>query len=130
MAEMLSKVGQYAMTNNIPMAGAPFVYFHKWDAKNDATIFSCCVPTPNQVITTTESGILTGQLEPFKAINTTLKGNYSNRKEAWDKTMKFIIDSHYEFIPENSPMLEVYQTDPMNAPNPADWITQIYIAVK
>jgi effector-binding domain-containing protein len=129
MKEMLSKVEQYAITNNIPIAGAPFVYFHKWDEANNATIFSCCVPTSNQVITTSESGILTGQLEPFKAVYTTLKGNYSNLKEAWDKSMKFVTESHFEFA-ENGPMLEVYQTDPMSTPNPADWITQIYIAVK
>ena len=31
---------------------------------------------------------------------------------------------------ENGPMLEAYLTDPMSKPNPADWITEIYIAVK
>ncbi|MDU8886068.1 SRPBCC family protein [Yeosuana sp. MJ-SS3] len=129
MKETLPKVSQYAITNNIPMAGAPFIYYHKWDEANDAVIFSSCIPTSDQVITTSDSDILTGQLQPFKAINTTLKGDYINLKEAWEKTMKFITESHYEFT-ASGPMIEIYQTDPMSAPNPADWITQIYIAVK
>ncbi|HMC00320.1 MAG TPA: SRPBCC family protein [Flavobacteriaceae bacterium] len=129
MQETFPKIIGYTTANNIQMAGAPFVYYHKWDEANNAVIFSSCVPTSNQVITTTDSDILTGQLQPFKAVYTTLKGDYNNLKEAWDKTMKYIVESQFEFT-ENGPMLEVYQTDPMSTPNPADWITQIYIAVK
>ncbi|XCF07496.1 SRPBCC family protein [Tamlana crocina] len=127
MQEMMPKVSKYAIKNNIQMAGAPFTYYHKWDEKNNAAMFSCCVPTTDRVISS-ESDILTGQIEPFKAIKTTLKGNYSNLKEAWKTTMKHITDSDIEFT-EDGPMLEVYLTDPMNTPNPADWKTEIYIAV-
>ncbi|NJX14338.1 SRPBCC family protein [Tamlana crocina] len=127
MQEMMPKISNYAIKNNIQMAGAPFTYYHKWDEKNNAVMFSCCVPTTDRVISS-ESDILTGQIEPFKAIKTTLKGNYSNLKEAWETTMKHITDSDMEFT-EDGPMLEVYLTDPMNTPNPADWKTEIYIAV-
>ncbi|PNQ73370.1 transcription activator effector-binding protein [Hanstruepera neustonica] len=128
MTEMLSKIGSYAMKNRIAMAGAPYVNYHKWDEANNAVIFSCCIPTTNQVITT-ESDILSGQLEPFKAVKTTLKGNYTNLKEAWDETFKYI--ENYQLVPkETGPMLEVYLTDPESKPNPADWITEIYIAIE
>lgn len=128
MKDMMLKVGEYAMNNNIKIAGAPFVSFLKWDEANNATIFSCCVPTTDRVISS-ESDILTGQLEPFKALKTTLKGDYENLKEAWDKAMAHIQDNGLEFA-DNGPMLEVYQTDSKSKPNPADWITEIYIAVK
>ncbi|MDD7884956.1 GyrI-like domain-containing protein [Flavivirga sp. 57AJ16] len=128
MTEMLPKVGSYAMTNNINMAGAPFVYYHKWDEENNAVMFSTCVPTTTKVISN-DSDILTGQLKPFKAIKTTLKGDYENLKEAWETTMKYIPENDLEFT-ENGPMLEAYLTDPMSHPNPADWVTEIYIAVK
>jgi effector-binding domain-containing protein len=128
MTEMLSKIGGYAMQNRIAMAGAPYVNYHKWDEANNAVIFSCCIPTTMQVITT-ESDILSGQMEPFKAVKTTLKGNYTNLKEAWDNTFKYI--ENYQLVPkETGPMLEVYLTDPMNQPNPADWITEIYVAIE
>ena len=129
MKDMLPQVGAYAMTHNITMAGPPFVYYHKWDEANDAAIFSCCVPTTAKVITADDSNILTGQLEPFKAVETTLTGDYSNLKEAWDKAMTYIPENELEFT-ENGPMLEVYVTDPMEQPNPANWVTKIFIAVK
>ncbi len=128
MAEMLPKIGSYARQNRIAMAGAPFVSYYKWDEPNNAVIFSCCIPTTNQIITT-DSDILSGQLEPFKAVKTTLKGNYENLKEAWDETFKYI--ENYKLVPkEIGPNLEVYLTDPMTTPNPADWITEIYIAIE
>ena len=81
MAEMLPKVGQFVAKNNITVSGSAFVIYHKWDEQNNTVMFSCAIPTPNKVVTTT-SDILTGQLEPFKAVKTTLKGDYSNLKEA------------------------------------------------
>ena len=128
MQEMLPKVGAYAIANNISMAGKPFVSYHKWDVPNNAVMFSCCVPITSQ-ITTTESDILTGQLPPFKAVKTTLKGNYENLKAAWDATMAYIPENNFEFA-EAGPMLEVYLTDPTSTPNPKNWVTEIYIAIK
>lgn len=128
MTEMLPKVAEYALQNNITMAGAPFVAYHKWDIENNAVMFSCCVPTTEKIVTT-NSDILTGQLLPFKAIKTTLKGNYSNLKEAWETTTKYLKDNNFETL-HNLPALEVYLTDPMRKPNPADWITEIYIPIK
>lgn len=87
MLDMMPKVGMYAMNNNIKMAGAPFTSYHKWDVENNAVMFSCCVPTTEKIISS-EPDILTGQLKPFKAIKTTLKGDYSNLKEAWETASK------------------------------------------
>jgi effector-binding domain-containing protein/ribosome-associated toxin RatA of RatAB toxin-antitoxin module len=129
MPEMMTKVRAYASDNNIKMAGAPFTYYHKWDEENNAVMFSCCVPTTEKVISAPGSDILTGQLKPFKAVKTTLKGDYKNLKETWEAAMNYIPENGLEFT-EEGPMLEVYPVDPMNAPNPADWITEIYIAVK
>ncbi|OUR92208.1 transcription activator effector-binding protein [Flavobacteriales bacterium 34_180_T64] len=128
MQEMLPKVGDYVKNNNISTAGMPFISYHKWDMQNNSVMFSCCVPISAQVLTT-ESDILTGQLNPFRAVKTTLKGNYENLKVAWDATMSYIPEHNLEFT-ETGPMLEVYLTDPMNTPNPKDWTTEIYIAIK
>jgi effector-binding domain-containing protein len=129
MQDMLPKVGMYVIKNNISTAGAPYVNYHKWDEENNAVMFSCCVPTVEKVITDSDSGILTGQLQPFKAVKTTLKGDYKNLKEAWETATKYIPEN--SLIPEEQgPTIETYLTDPMNTPNPADYITEIYIAVK
>ena len=128
MAAMLQEVIAYATNNNVTMAGAPFILYHKWDEANNTIMFSCSIPTTARVITTGES-ILTGQLEPFKAVKTTLNGDYNNLKEAWDKTMKAIADSGLE-QDENGAYIESYLNSPINTPNPADLKTEIYIAVK
>jgi effector-binding domain-containing protein len=127
--QLLSQVVTYANKNHIEQAGVPFVNYIKWDVENNAAIFSCCVPTAERVITADDADIITGELPSFKAIKTTLKGNYSNLKEAWDTTMKYIPQNGFEFT-ENGPMIEVYLTDHINTPNPADWVTEIYIAIK
>lgn len=129
MQEMLPKLSSYVMKNNISKAGSPFVNYHKWDAKNNAVMFSCCIPTVEKVITDSDSGILTGQLPPFKAVKTTLKGDYKNSKEAWKIAMAYITENNLEQF-ETGPTIETYLTDPMNTPNPADYIMEIYIAVK
>ena len=128
MKEMLPKVGDYAKNNNISTAGMPFISYHKWDIPNNSVMFSCCVPITSQIVTT-DSDILTGQLQPFRAVKTTFKGNYENLKAAWDATMAYIPENNLEFT-EAGPMLEVYLTDPMHTPNPKDWVTEIYIAIK
>jgi len=128
MQEMMTNISNYAIANSITMAGPAFVNYLKWDTENNAVIFSCCVPTTSRVITTS-SDILTGQLEPFRAVKGTLRGDYSNLQEAWDKVTAYIPEHGLE-ANENGPNLEVFVTDPMNTPNPADWITEIYIAIK
>jgi effector-binding domain-containing protein len=128
MQEMMTNISNYAIANSITMAGPAFVNYLKWDTENNAVIFSCCIPTTSRVITTS-SDILTGQLEPFRAVKGTLKGDYSNLQEVWDKVTAYIPEHGFE-ANENGPNLEVYVTDPMNNPNPADWVTEIYIAIK
>lgn len=128
MQEMFPKIGGYAIANNIKMAGSPFVIYHKWDEANNAVMFSCAVPTSSK-FETTDPEVLTGQLESFKAVKTVLNGNYEHLKEAWDKTMSYIQTNNLEFT-QDGPMLESYLTDPMETPNPANWVTEIFIAVK
>lgn len=127
MEEMFPKVSNYATKNHINLAGPAFQIVHKYDEENNAMIFSCAVPTTERVITD-DPDILTGNLKPFKALKSTLKGNYTNLSEAWQTTMKYVQDNGLEVI-ESGPMLESYLTEPITTPNPADWITEIFIAI-
>lgn len=128
MKTMLPKVGAYAITHNVTTAGPPFIKYLKWDEENDATIFSCCIPT-NTKIVSNEPDILTGKLDSFTAVRTVLKGNHSNLKEAWEATMTYIKDNNLEMV-EGGSMLETYITDPKSEENPAKWLTEIYVEIK
>ncbi len=128
MQEMFPKIGAYAIANNIKIAGSPFVLYHKWDEPNNAVMFSCAIPTSSK-FETTDPDVLTGQLETFKAVKTVLNGDYDNLKEAWSQTMAYFQTNNLEFVQGGS-MLESYLTDPTEVPNPADWVTEIYIEAK
>ncbi|WP_047547557.1 SRPBCC family protein [Psychroserpens sp. Hel_I_66] len=128
MQEMMPQVGGYAISNNITMAGKPFVIYHKWDLENNTVMFSCCVPTTSKIITS-DPNVLTGQLEPFKAVKTTLKGDYSNLQEAWDKAMAYVKNNNLIQL-ETGIAIESYIKGPDDSPNPADWLTEIYLEVE
>ncbi len=129
MGEMMSAVTEYVIKNNINIAGPVFSLYHKWDQENNAVIFSCAVPVSDRVITDKDSGIQTGMLKPFKSVKTTLNGDYDNLKEAWETTMKYIADNNLQEV-QGIASLEAYLVDQMKAPNPADWVTEIYIPIK
>ncbi|MEM6514991.1 MAG: SRPBCC family protein [Bacteroidota bacterium] len=128
LAELMPKVGGFASANNITVAGNPFVIYHKWDVENNAVIFSCCIPTTTQVITS-EGDILTGQLKPFKAVKTILKGDYEYLRKAWEKAMDYVKTNDLN-EPETGISIESYVSDPMMIPNPANWLTEIYLEVE
>lgn len=128
MEEMMPKVLDFATKNKVSMSGAPFTLLHKYDVDNNAVMFSSAIPTTDRVITES-SDVLTGMLQPFKAVKTTLKGDYVNLQLAWETTMKYIADNKIEVV-ESLPSLEVYQISAAKNPNPAAWVTEIYVPVK
>lgn len=128
MQKLMPQVGGYAISNNISFAGKPFVIYHKWDRVNNAVIFSACIPTTTKIVAS-EPHILTGQLLPFKAINATLKGNYKHLNEAWQKINTFANDQNLTILPEGL-KLEIFTVDPSSEPNPANWITELFLAVE
>ena len=128
MSNMMPIIGAYAISNNITMAGKPFVIYHKWDIENNTVMFSCCIPTSSK-IETLNPNILTGQLQPFTAVKTVLNGDYNNLEEAWNKAMAYIAENNLK-QPINGTVLESYLTDPTGTPNPADWRTEIFLEVE
>ncbi|MBD0832087.1 SRPBCC family protein [Aestuariibaculum sediminum] len=128
MDKLFKTLNGFTQNHNITTFGAPFVIYSSWDEPNNSVQFSSCLPV-NEELNPISSNVQIGKLEPFKAVKTTLKGNYSNLKEAWDKALQYVPDNSLEFR-VNGPMMEVYITDPNNTPNPANWVTEIYIAIK
>ncbi|GAA4306655.1 SRPBCC family protein [Aestuariibaculum suncheonense] len=128
MHDMFKQIITYIKNHNIALSGAPFVNYKTWDEINNIAEFSCCVPTIEE-IEPKNTNIQIGVIEPFRAVKTTLKGDYSNLKEAWETALKYIPDTGLE-LTESGPMLEIYLTDSENTPNPANWVTEIYIAIK
>jgi len=128
MQSMIAELMTFVGKNNINTSGNLFVIYHKWDTENNSVLFSCAVPTNNKVVTLDEN-ILTGQLEPFKALKTTLTGDYNNLQEAWNKAMAYI-EQYNLTQDENGIAIESYLNSPENTPNPANLKTEIFIQLK
>ncbi|PVW14532.1 SRPBCC family protein [Marixanthomonas spongiae] len=129
MGSMFGQVTGYMQQNNIQPSGMPFTIYNAMDQANGTVIFSAAVPVKDRVITPEGSPVLTGFMEPSTAVKTTLKGNYTNLSQAYKKAEQYIAENNLE-RDTNANMFEVYTNDPGEVPNPANWITEIYIPIQ
>lgn len=126
---MHSKMNHFFKKNEIPMNGKPFVTFDTYDLNNGITSFSVCIPIKEEIITSVGSDIAFGKLEPFTAVKITLNGDYSHRKEAWDKGLEYIRANKLERSSDIK-ILEVYTQSMEEIKSPSKWVTEIYIPIK
>lgn len=128
MENMITEVKNYMEMNNIPQLGDPFVVYNNWDEQNNSAIYSAGIFTPSLVITPQDSDILNAMMPVQKVVKATLKGDYKNLEEAWDSTYSYLEKNNLR-PDENRQPFEVFRTDPETTPNPADWVTEIYIPI-
>jgi predicted transcriptional regulator YdeE len=128
MTPMMNKVIGFITKNNLNMAGMPFTIYNEIDEANGTVIFSTCVPVKEKVVTPEGSSVVCGFMEPTSAVKTTLKGNYKNLYEAYAKAKQYIKMNALQVDP-NGKMFEVYLTNPEETPNPAEWLTEVYIPI-
>lgn len=127
MGRMMGKVVMFAMDNNISISGMPFTIYNEWDELNGTAIYSVGMPV-NERIIINEGDVLCGYMEPLVALKTVLKGNYTHLQEAYDRANAYIIEHNLVKDPSHD-FFEIYANDPGEVPNPADWLTEIYIPV-
>ncbi|WP_378187040.1 GyrI-like domain-containing protein [Aquimarina sp. W85] len=128
MAQMLPAVKAYMRQNNLPQTGMPFTLYNEFNEEQGTAIFSTAIPTRDKVVTPKESAVLCDFLPRQKAVKISLTGDYINLKEAWNAGYTYIAENNLET--ETSPAFEVYKIDPELQPNPAEWVTEIYIPIK
>lgn len=126
MGEMFPAVIKYMEDNSIEASGKPFLLTHNWDEVNNTTMFSTCVPVKERVITTDD--VLTGFLNPQKTFKTIYKGSYTYSYKAWEAAYKDLIKQGFTELEGGEPF-EVYTVRPVDDPNPANWVTEIYIPI-
>ena len=127
MEEMFPTIMKYMTENSIKSSGKPFTLNHKWDEKNNTTMFSTCVPISERIITT--GAVLTGFLKPQKTYKTILKGDYKFSYNAWEEAYKNLYKNGFKEI-EGAEPIEVYKVSPQDTPNPSKWVSEIYIPIQ
>lgn len=126
---MLQNMMAFVKKNNIIVTGSPFITHYSWNNKTKTTIFSICVPVEEEILTTDGSEISGGHFDAFLAMKTTLTGDYSHNKEAWNTTLAHIKKKNLvEDL--NGDKIEVYKISLPKERKPSKWLTEIYIPVK
>lgn len=126
---LLSKMTRFFRKNKIFMNGKPFIIYHKYDAAAGITKFSVCMPIRDEIYTSAGSDIMFDQVKQFRAVKVTLNGDYSHRKEAWDKAAKYISDNKLERSSDFK-TLEILTKGIEEIKSPSKWITDIYIPIR
>lgn len=127
MAQQFLEILNFMQDNSIRMVGMPFTIYNEMNADGNV-IMSNAIPVANQITVAEESTILCGYMDRTRVLKTTLKGNYTYLDEAWKKAMQYLKDNNLE--PSDLKPFEIYTNDPGDVPNPANWITELYIPLK
>ena len=127
---LLLKIYKFNKQNKVRTTGSPFTLYHKYDEENGTSMFSVCYPVSEKMITPSGSNILSGFMKNGKYFKTTLKGSYKNSQEAWETALKEAVSIEGYKMIENGEPFEVYVNSPIETPNPADLISEIYIPVE
>ena len=117
----------YMAKNNIVQIGMPFTIYNEMSSDGNV-IMSNAIPVQNKVVVARESEVLCGYIPKTRVLKTTLKGNYTNLGQAWSAAMAHLAQNN--LTQSDIKPFEIYQNDPGNVPNPADWVTEIYIPIK
>ena len=128
MDAMIGQVMGFIEQNNLNKSGAPFTIYNEFDNTTGTVIFSAGIPVKEQVITPEGSPVVCGFMEPVSAVKVSLKGSYEHLPETYAKGRQYI-EKNNLLIDPNGKMFEVYASNPDEVPNPADWLTEVYIPI-
>ncbi|WP_426429647.1 SRPBCC family protein [Winogradskyella sp. HB-48] len=126
MGENFGAIMMFMCKNDIKQSGMPLTVYN--DMSSADVIMSNGIPVNEKITLPEGSDVSINFIPNIKVLKTTLKGNYTNLNKAWEETMAYLVKNNLEQSEENP--FEIYTTDPGNYPNPADWITEIYIPIK
>ena len=126
--EAFAKLSAFVKTNNMVTDGAPFILYRNFDMQAGTASYVACIPLKEEIFTTPGSEFEGGKLKSFKALKTTLKGDYSHLRKAWDAASRHIAEKG---LPENTTgtYVEVYTKGIKQTKKPSEWVTDIYIPI-
>jgi len=126
---VIPKLIHFSETNGLSASGKPFIIYHTYDTKTGLAKISICLPINKEISISSGSDILSGKLNGFDAVKTTLTGDYSHRDEAIAKTTAFI--NKEKITPELSwSHLEIWTLSKLDVKGSSKLVTEIYFPVK
>lgn len=129
MGQQYGHLVSYMTNKQILPSGGPFTIYLENDLENGNVIMSNAIPVKEKITIEGDNQILCGYIPKTKALKATFKGNYNNLGIAWEEVHTYIERNNIVINDAIKPF-EVYANDPGQYPNPADWLTEIYIPIK
>lgn len=127
---MLQNMMSFVEKNEIEILGLPFITYESISTNDKEIIFAMCVPVEEEILTTPGSEISGGHFDEFLAVKTTLIGDYSHRKEAWNKARAYANKNKLIEDSFNGKFIEVYKVSLPKELKPSKWVTELYVPVK
>lgn len=126
---VIPKLIQFSETNDLSANGKPFIIYHTYDTAKGLAKISICLPINKEISISPGSDILSGKLNAFDAVKTTLKGDYTHTNEAIAKTTAYI--NNQKIIPELGwSHLEILSVSKLDVKSPSKLVTEIYFPIK
>ncbi len=125
---VIPKIADFCKKNNITVNGKPFIIYHTYDAAKGLTRITIGIGIRDAIFLSSGSDIVAGKVEAFEGVKTTLTGDYSHLKTAYNKTTNYLNQNKLSPNPVFS-YLEIYNTTKTEIKNPSKWVTEIYIPI-
>jgi len=126
---VIPKLIHFSETNGLSANGKPFIIYHTYDTNTGLAKISICLPINKEISISSGSDILSGKLNGFDAVKTTLNGDYSHRNEAITKTTAYI--NNQKIIPDLSwSHLEIWTLSKLDVKASSKLVTEIYFPIK
>ncbi|MGO4770356.1 transcriptional regulator [Flavobacterium sp. W22_SRS_FK3] len=125
---VIPKLIEFSKTNNLYTNGKPFIIYHTYDTKTNLAKISICLPINKEISISSGSDILSGKLNSFDAVKTTLKGDYLHNNEAISKTIAFI--NTEKIVSDLSwSHLEILTVGKLDVKSSSKLVTEIYFPI-
>ncbi|KAF2333750.1 SRPBCC family protein [Flavobacterium daemonense] len=126
---VIPKLIKFSETNALEANGKPFIIYHTYDTATGLAKISICLPINKEISITSGSDILSGKMNAFEAVKTTLTGDYSHTTEAIAKTTAYI--NNQKIMPDLSwSHLEILEVSKLDTKSPSKLVTEIYFPTK
>lgn len=102
--------------------------YHKFDFTDPECTYTSCIPVADDFVVTNDQ-FYKGKIPAIKALKVVFTGDYEHLGNGWSAAYSYL---RYKKLKMNKSMdpLEVYVNDPQEEPDPAKWVTEIYLPIK
>lgn len=125
MGQMFGDIMAVQKSQKFEQNGPPLSMYHKWDEKNQFTVFENCIPVNKEV--QGKGRVIYKELPAMRTVMGTHFGAYDKTMYLYMAMDEYIKD--FQLTQIGGP-IEEYITDPMTEPDTSKWQTNVYFPIQ